>query len=1237
MPVLDFKEIAKGNGTDGNQDQFEFFARDFLENLGYKIAVEPSRGPDDGRDLILEEIRSGVGGTTTVRWLVSCKHNAHSKNQASVGVDDEVDIEGRVRQHKCQGFIAFYSTVASSGLMRKLEALECEKQIFDHEKIESSLLGDENGGIALVERYFPLSAADWRERKLRKRAQDSLQEYSMFLPKAVLAKFDQEDLKQKFAELVGASVEQVHVAGLEGGSVRITLEAPLWIGAVLVRPGKHAALTAMGISLWTTTVTESAFATLERFQRNGPNSDSEFPIQSEAQLEESLIERLGGLGYERVVIVDEAALIANLKRQLEKHNGIVFSQAEFARILNHLDKGNVFERAKTLRDRFHLSRDDGSSIYIEFLNVDRWCQNEYQVTHQITMDGSYRNRYDVTLLVNGLPLVQIELKRRGLELKEAFNQINRYQRHSFWANTALFNYVQIFVISNGVNTKYYANNRNQHFKQTFYWAREDNELVTQLDQFADAFLEKCHVSKMICKYIVLQETDKVLMILRPYQFYAVEKMVRQVKNNAGNGYIWHTTGSGKTLTSFKASQILKDLPDVDKVVFVVDRADLDYQTTTEFNAFSKGSVDGTDDTKALVQQLTDGTSLIVTTIQKLNNAINPKSKHLAKMQAVANKRIIFIFDECHRSQFGETHKRITQFFTNFQMFGFTGTPIFADNASKNEHGKRTTKDLFGTCLHKYVITNAIKDENVLKFSVEYWGRLRRKDGTLIDEKVAAIDTKEFFEDPDRIEKIVDWIIENHDRKTHQKAFTAILAVGSVDALITYYEKFREKKEAGKHKLRIVTVFSFTDNEDDGDADGLIGEPDFDIRSDETDPKKRHTRERLDEFISDYNAMYGTAYSTRDNTFYSYYKDIGKRIKDRERKKFLQKDRVDILLVVNMFLTGFDAKKVNTLYVDKNLKYHGLIQAYSRTNRILDAVKSQGNIVCFRNLKANTDKAIQLFSNKQASETILIEPYEDYVKDFNAGVKVLLAIAPTVDSVNDLESEEDVLKFVQAFRNLMRIMNVLKTFSQFKFADLYMKDQQFEDYKSKYLDIFDRTKAEPEQAASIVKDVDFELELIHRDEINVAYILKLLADLHKSENSDTPGERDKAGQKKRGILDLLGSETQLRSKRELIERFINRNLPQIPKDADIEEAFHKYWEESKRASYAELCESEQLDPACILRVLDQYNFTGRVPLRDEIVACMKIKPKILERKTVTERVIAKLLEFIQTFEDSVGEV
>lgn len=954
--------------------------------------------------------------------------------------------------------------------------------------------------------------------------------------------------------------------------------------------------------------------------------------QTEAQLEASLIQRLGGLGYDPVVIADEPALVANLKQQLEKHNGVQFSEAEFAKILNHLDKGNVFDRAKTLRDRFHLTRDDDSSFYVQFMNTDHWCRNEYQVANQISMEGTYKNRYDVTLLVNGLPLVQIELKRRGLELKEAFNQINRYQRHSFWADTALFNYVQLFVISNGVNTKYYANNRNQHFKQTFFWANEKNELITQLDQFADAFLEKCHVSKMIAKYIVLQETDKVLMVLRPYQYYAVEKIIIQVKTTTDNGYIWHTTGSGKTLTSFKASQILKDLPDVDKVVFVVDRADLDYQTTREFNAFSAGSVDGTDNTKALVKQLADDTQLIVTTIQKLNTAIRPNSRHLKKMEAVADKRIVFIFDECHRSQFGETHKRITDFFTQFQMFGFTGTPIFADNATKNELGKRTTKDLFDKCLHKYVITNAIKDENVLKFSVEYWGRLKRKDGSLIDEKVASIDTKEFFENPDRIEKVVGWIIANHDRKTHNKAFTAILAVGSVSALIDYYDYFREKYEAGQHKLRVVTVFSFVQNEEDAEADGLIGDPNFDIRED--DPKTKHTREKLDEYISHYNKAFQTKYSTKDRGFYAYYKDVGRRIKSRERRDFKPKDRIDILLVVNMYLTGFDAKKVNTLYVDKNLKHHGLIQAYSRTNRILDSVKSQGNIVCFRNLKKNTDEAIALFSNKDANEEILIDPYEDYVQKFNDGVVVLLKIAPSVDSVSELESEKDILAFVQAFRSLIRTMNVLKSFSEFSFEDLSLDAQTYEDYKSKYLDIFDRTRNEKE-AASIVQDVDFEIELIHRDEINVAYILKLLSDLHATETNADHTEVESVEDKKQGILDLLATEPQLRSKRKLIEQFISENMPKLASNEDVAEAFESYWTEAKDSAFKDLCESEGLDSNELREMINQFNFTGHRPLSSEIVACLQKKPKILERKRIVERVTEKVLAFINTFDDDLG--
>jgi type I restriction enzyme, R subunit len=959
--------------------------------------------------------------------------------------------------------------------------------------------------------------------------------------------------------------------------------------------------------------------------------------QAETELEKNLISRLRGLGYENVAIRDEAELFANLKAQLEKNNRVKLSHAEFDKVLNQLDKGNVFDRSKTLRDRFQLTRDDGSSLYLQFLNAEEWCRNEYQVTSQVTVEGIYRNRYDVTLLINGLPLVQIELKRRGLELKEAFNQINRYQRHSFWSVRGLFNYVQIFVISNGVNTKYYANNRDQSFKQTFYWAKEDNELITQLDQFADAFLEKCHVSKMICRYTVLQETDKVLMVLRPYQYFAVEAIVDRVKTGHKNGYIWHTTGSGKTLTSFKAAQILTVHPKVHKVVFVVDRADLDYQTTREFNAFNPDSVDNTNNTKSLVNQFADDTKLIVTTIQKLNNAIS-NNRYEKSMADLADKRIVFIFDECHRSQFGGTHRRITEFFTHAQMFGFTGTPIFADNAARNLLGKRTTKDLFGECLHRYVITNAIKDENVLKFSVEYWGKLRRRDGTLIDDQVASIDTKEFFENPVRIGNIVDWIIQNHGRKTHDKEFTAILAVSSVDALITYYEAFKAKKQGGADDLRVVTIFTYGTNEDDKDADGLIGDPDFNIEN--VDSRNMHSRDKLQEFIHDYNQLYSTKFSAKDNdAFYGYYKDIAKRVKERDKKGFNDKDRVDVLLVVNMYLTGFDAKKVNTLYVDKNLRYHGLVQAYSRTNRILSEVKSQGNIVCFRNLKPNTDEAIALFSNKDASEEILIEPYEDYVTRFNDGVKILLSIAPTIKSVDDLKCEDEELQFIKAFRNLIRILNVLKSFSNFAFSNLDMEEQQFEDYKSKYLDLFDkaRSQKEGEDKASIIHDIDFELELIQRDEINVAYILRLLAELKADEQSEDATVRRDASNRRKSILDMLGSETQLRSKRELIERFINEQMPHIATSAGVESAFSEFWQAERQRAFEALCTDEGLDQSSTKELIEDYHFTGRTPLRERIVAALLVKPKILQRKTIIERVTDKLMALVRTFDDNIGEV
>lgn len=968
--------------------------------------------------------------------------------------------------------------------------------------------------------------------------------------------------------------------------------------------------------------------------------------QTEAQLEESLIKRLGNLGYARVQISSSEELTANLKQQLETHNGVTLSSEEFSKVLIHLDSGNVFKRAKTLRDRMNLSRDDGSSVWLQFLNTDHWCQNQYQVTHQITQVGKYENRYDVTLLVNGLPLVQIELKKRGLEIKEAFNQINRYQRHSYWADDGLFQYVQLFVISNGVNTKYFANNRKQDFKQTFYWANIDNKLITQLDDFADVFLEKCHVSKMICKYIVLHHSDKILMVLRPYQYYAAELIEERVKNTRKNGYIWHTTGSGKTLTSFKAAQLLTALPVVHKVVFVVDRADLDYQTSKEFNYFSTGCVDETNSTKELVKQISGSNSLVLTTIQKLNNAIQ-KDKYESAMADLKDKRVVFIFDECHRSQFGDTHKRITEFFSESQLFGFTGTPILEKNSSRNDLGKRTTKDLFDKCLHRYLITNAIADQNVLKFAVEYWGKLKRKDGSLIDEPVSSINIKEFFENQERIENVVDWVITNHSHKTHGKTFSAMMCVGSVNALKKYYDTFKAKKEAGEHDLRVITIFSYGANEEDADANGEIPDEELDPKADNLSSK--HSREVLEAYVGDYNQLYKTKQSVKDGkSFYTYYKDIAKRLKDRNKEGFQDKDRVDILLVVNMFLTGFDAKKLNTIYVDKNLKHHGLIQAFSRTNRTLGELKSQGNVVCFRNLKKATDEAIALFSDKDAKETVLVEPYDTHVELFNQGVLELKLIVATPNDVNELVSENDILAFVRAFRALMRLMNVIKTFTEFSWADLDLGEQAYLDYRSKYMDISDRAKKDGE-GVSIIDEVDFELELIHRDEINVAYILKLLASLlqQAKEYNESAVTDDNINCKtaeelaqeieaqKAAILDLLGNESSLRSKRELIEKFINEYLPKLDTANDVQIVFADFWCAEKERAITELCDVESMSVEAAKKIIDEYHFTGKEPLRDTVFAAMETKPKVMERKKIFERIVAKLMDVIGRFDDGMG--
>ncbi len=949
--------------------------------------------------------------------------------------------------------------------------------------------------------------------------------------------------------------------------------------------------------------------------------------QSEAIVEKNLISQLTELGYTFAPVHDGDTLLSNLKSQLEAFNKTKFSSREFDAILNHLAKGNVFEKAKTLRDRYNLTKEDGTNFYVLFFDNENWSNNLYQVTNQVQQQGSFLNRYDVTLLVNGLPLVQIELKRKGIEIKEAFNQINRYQRHSFWSNHGLFQYVQLFVISNGVNTKYLANNELQSVLQTFYWSDKDSRRTTELTAFTNAFLNTEHLGKFISQYVVQNETFKNMMILRPYQYYAVEAIINQVKSGNQNGYIWHTTGSGKTLTSFKASQIITTIPGVHKVVFVVDRKDLDYQTMNEFNAFKKDSVDVTNNTASLVKQLSDNnTKLVLTTIQKLNNAIS--RVHFEKnLTHLREEKVVFIFDECHRSQFGDTHERITQYFQKAQLFGFTGTPIFADNAAKNEHGKRTTQDLFGKCLHKYVITDAIRDENVLRFGIEYIGKYKQKSNTFMDIEVEDIDRPEVWSDEKRLTKIVDYIIAYHGQKTFNKEFSALFAISSIENLIKYYEIFRKKKEAGEHDLRVATIFTYGANEDNEDAQDLLPGEELPMAAEPKESyKSKHTRDKLNDFIRDYNKLYGTSFTTDDDQlFEGYFKDISKRLKDREKATFNdERDRLDILLVVNMFLTGFDAKKVNTLYVDKNLKHHGLIQAYSRTNRILGEKKSQGNILVFRNLKEATDNAITLFSNKEAIEEIILPPFEAIAKRFDEALEDLLKVTPTPQSVDDLVTEEEEAAFIQTFRALLRAKNVLESYTDFDWATLGIDEETFIDFQTKYIDLYAKVKREnAKQKTSILNDIDFEVELIHRDIINVAYIIKLLAKLKHTKKSEKEKQR-------KAILDLLGSDVQLRSKRELIEKFIDENLPAIDDADKIQEEFEQYWQDHKVLALAKLCDDEGLDKEQFKSLIDAYIFSGQEPLRDDVFKCLGNRPSILRAREIGERIIGKMREFIEVF-------
>ncbi len=878
--------------------------------------------------------------------------------------------------------------------------------------------------------------------------------------------------------------------------------------------------------------------------------------QSEAALEKNLHSQLVNLGYQAVKVADYEALLANFKQQLNtfnqhKLNGQPLTDTEFKRILTLIEGKSIYDSAKILRDKLLIEREDGTQLYVELMNTKDWCKNLFQVTTQTTVIGTYVNRYDVTILINGLPLVQIELKRRGLDFKEAFNQIQRYRRHTF---NGLYRFLQIFVVSNGVDTKYFSNSDYDiQFGFTFFWTDENNELITNLQDFSRAFMQPCHLAKMISRYMVINDTDKALMVMRPYQVYAVEALVKRATETNNNGYIWHTTGSGKTLTSFKAGQILADEESITKVFFLVDRQDLDSQTIAEFNKFQKGAVDRTDKTEILIEQIQNPMKrFIVTTIQKMNNAIkNPKYAHI--MEPYKQESVVFIIDECHRSQFGDMRKEIDHHFKNAQYFGFTGTPRFEENKSQDG---RTTADLFEKCLHYYLIKDAIRDGNVLGFSVEYIRTFNAKINENDKTTVPGIDTDEVWHDERRLNLVADHIIENHQRRSKSKGYCAMFAVDSIPTLIKYYDIFKSKN----HNLKIAGIYSYGQNE-------------------ESDGTGEHSREALDRMIDDYNEMYETDYSTE--TWDRYFSDVSKKVKNAQ---------IDILFVVKMFLTGFDSKPLNTLYVDKNMVYHDLLQAYSRTNRVEKATKPYGNIVCYRNLKENTDEAIKLFSRTDNVDTVLMGSYEEYLKAFKEAVKNLREIATIPEDVDELEREEDKRSFIVAFKNVTKFLQRLQSFSDFEFdeTELTISQQSYEDYKSKYFKVYEDFKRTEVPKESILHDIDFELELMHTDKINVSYILNLIANLNTENNE----EREREIRFIKQELDHA-SDPKLRLKIDLIKGFLDKVAPTLAPNESVIDAYNRYEEEMSEHELAMFAKTVDIEDSILREQVSTYEYSNLI--------------------------------------------
>ena len=891
--------------------------------------------------------------------------------------------------------------------------------------------------------------------------------------------------------------------------------------------------------------------------------------QSEAQLEEHLIKKLSKeQNYYFVKLDDYDALVTNFRAQINKFNadvlnGSELTDKEFTRVINFLTGKSIFQCAKQLRDQFVLDRDDNTQIYLSFFSSNPE-KNIYQVTNQVTVVGKYKNRYDVTLLINGLPIVQIELKRSGIDINEAINQIDRYRIHSY---RGLFHYVQIFVVSNSKETRYFSNTDEQRILKslTFYWTDDVNNRINNLDEFSNIFFNQSKLVKIIDKYMVLSESEKNLMVMRPYQIYATEAVVRRAIDTDLGGFIFHTTGSGKTLTSYKCANLLIKEPRIKKVFFLIDRNDLDTKTIDDFNTYEAGCVDMTDRTHVLVNQIKGKKKLIVTTIQKMNNAINNPT-YAKVMEQYKDEKIIFIIDECHRSQFGKMHKEIRKYFTKAQYFGFTGTPRFEENKSQDG---RTTADVFGKCLHYYLIKEAIFDKNVLGFSVEYIstydGQYDENDDTLVED----IDRQEVLESDRRVSIVANDILRNHAAKTRNGKYTAIFATSGIPMLIKYYDEFKKINS----KYKIAAVFSYGTNED-------------------LENKVEHSRDQLERIIKDYNEMFDTNYST--DTFDGYNKDISKRLQIKNVPQ------IDILIVVNMYLTGFDSRPLNTLYVDKNMDYHNLLQAFSRTNRVEKDTKPFGNIVCYRNLKKKTDDAIRLFSNGENADNVLIKSYEYYIDKFKAYLAELYKVVEKPEGIDKLQSEEDQAKFVIAFRELAKLKLILETFTEFDWRDIEpeMTEQEYEDFKGRYQTLHDslRNRSDAEKV-SILDDIDFNIEIIQTDKINVAYIMKLIR------NVDLKDKKQKEKDINH-IYDELNrtDNPELRKKVELIKKFLEDVMPHVQEGDSVDEAFCNFEDKERTLEIENFATENNVDADFLKSIISEYEFShimSKETIRKEI--------------------------------------